>query len=250
MFPLLGQSACAALNSLPAKRKKAGLQAHRKVYKQLLQYHSFTKINKFLELKHPDPKKVKYRLFFEVSLGPRIVDVIVLTSYETERVCYVVELKTCLGSEFNFTSVRAAQRTQGLCQLYDSTKYLSNNAPLGGERWEVRAHLLFKSQSAMKTLYVEHPGFQFNQLQCTTGALSVFLKSREDVACRQLLYQGLQCAALAKKMRVLGTKSTKRARDKPTQVSRVPAQRSPVQKARGRKQAESHKKGASKGRAG
>ncbi|AIA62057.1 orf20 [Alcelaphine gammaherpesvirus 2] len=247
MFPLVRQSAC-TLSSLPAKRKDAGLRAHRKVYHQLLQYHSFTKINTFLDLKHPTPQKVKYRLFFEVTLGPRIVDFLVLTSHGTERVCYVVELKTCLGSQFNFTSVRAAQRTQGLCQLHDSTKYLCSNAPLGDERWEVRAHLLFKSQSAMKTLYVEQPSFQFNELQSTTGALSVFLKFREDVDCRQLLYQGLQSAAMAKKMRLLGTQSTKRPRDKPTQVPRVQAQRGPVPKARSRKQTASNKKGAPKGR--
>ncbi|AAX58056.1 ORF20 [Ovine gammaherpesvirus 2] len=243
---ILSQRPICALSSLPAKRKVAGLNAHRKVYKQLMLYTSFGKVNKFLGLQHICPKKVKYKLFFEVSLGPRIADIIVLASQGEQRMCYIIELKTCLGAHFVPNPIKLAQRSQGLCQLHDSTKYLCNNAPRGEERWVVQAHLLFKSQVSLKTLHSEHPTFPFALIQSKEEALSAFLRLREDAEFKQVLRQGCPPAEVAKGMRLLGPKPQERARYKPPKVPRAQAQRLALPKARGRKQNASHKKGAVK----
>ncbi|AIB03175.1 ORF20 [Bovine gammaherpesvirus 6] len=221
-----------ALSGLPIKRKVEGVKAHQKVYTKLLQFTTFTKLSKFLGIIHPCPCKVKFKLFFEVTLGNRIADCVVLAVQGENRVCYVVELKTCMNNTFALSAVQSAQMLQGLAQLSDSTKYLFQNAPVDNQNWTIVAHLVFKSQSSLKTIHVEQPKLIFSSMLTRVDKLAAFLHTREDATFRQLLRSNKAIKEVAKRKRVLGTKSKARAQNKPPQNPRVQKKRALVQKAR------------------
>ncbi|AAO12324.1 hypothetical protein KM546_gp17 [Porcine lymphotropic herpesvirus 3] len=173
------------LSELPDKRKRAGVLAHKRVYKKMLQYVTFTHLSNFLSIAHPCGKDVNFKIFFEVTLGSRIADCIVLAVSKQGRVCYVIELKTSLGSKFILNDVKAAQISQGLSQLLDSTTYLYNHAPKDTEAWTIVPHLLFKCQKTLQTIYSETPKLKKIHINTRGDKLSAFLYAREDAGLRR-----------------------------------------------------------------
>ncbi|AAO12362.1 unknown [Porcine lymphotropic herpesvirus 2] len=173
------------LSELPDKRKKAGVLAHKRFYKKMLQYGTFTHLSNFLNITHPCTNDVNFRIFFEVTLGSRIADCIVLAVSKQSKICYVIELKTSLGSKFILNQVKAAQVSQGLAQLSDSTRYLCNHIPRDIQPWTIIPHLLFKCQKTLATIYSETPKIKTLQVNTRGDKLSAFLHVREDASIRK-----------------------------------------------------------------
>ncbi|AAC95544.1 fusion protein [Ateline gammaherpesvirus 3] len=178
-----------ALAQLPKTRKIAGNKAHIATYQKLIKYSAPTPLFKFLGISHPCAVQTKNQLFFEVRLGNRIADCIMLTSCGETRICYVIELKTCMTSSLDLSSdIRQTQRSQGLCQLADTVSFIQNYAPPGRQAWTVLPILIFKSQATLKTLHVEIPKFPANLTHTSEEKLSCFFFSRSDVEIRKKLH--------------------------------------------------------------
>nr|pir hypothetical protein EBXRF1 - saimiriine herpesvirus 1 (strain 11[Onc]) [Saimiriine alphaherpesvirus 1]BAA00431.1 unnamed protein product [Saimiriine gammaherpesvirus 2] len=189
MLSVIKQRDKEVLAHLPNKRKIAGNKAHLETYKKLAKYTVSASIFKFLSISHPCPLRAKTRLFFEVSLGNRIADCVMLTSCGETRICYVIELKTCMTSNLDLISdIRKSQRSQGLCQLADTVNFIHNYAPLGRQAWTVLPILIFKSQKTLKTLHIETPKFPVNLTHTSEEKLSCFLWSRADVEIRKKIH--------------------------------------------------------------
>lgn len=175
-------------NKIPSKRKKAGIKAHINVYKKIQSYSNFSHLVNFLNMPHPCPKGVNFKVFFEVTLGQRIADCVILaTSGETKN-CYIVELKTCMSNTTSMSSpVRQVQRLQGTAQLSDSIKYIGSNAPNGTREYSLIPLLLFKTQKTFKTIFSECPQFHINKIFTSDKKLITFLSQRQDVSVSTLL---------------------------------------------------------------
>ncbi|AIU39545.1 nuclear protein UL24 [Equid gammaherpesvirus 5] len=170
-----------ALSKLPPKRKIAGQKAHLEMYKKLSKYASVGSLLKFLAIDHPCPTRCDVKIFFEVCLGHRIADCVILLSCGETRMCYIIELKTCMSDSTSmFNETRLCQRSQGLCQLSDALKFISYNAPSGRQKWHLVPHLIFKTQRGLKTLYTETPQFTTNIIHSSTDKLASFFFARGD----------------------------------------------------------------------
>nr|BEG23090.1 homolog of EHV2 ORF20 nuclear protein UL24 [Macronycteris gammaherpesvirus 1] len=169
------------LSKLPHKRKVAGQKAHLEMYKKLVKYSSLSSLLKFLAISHPCPGKSAIKLFFEVSLGNRISDCVVLLTCGENRMCYIVELKTCMSNlKGMFNETRQCQRNQGLSQLYDASRFVFYNAPSGRQKWLLISHLIFKSQCGLKTIYTETPQLTNNLIHSSLEKLTHFFSVRSD----------------------------------------------------------------------
>lgn len=178
------------LAQLPPQRMKAGVKTHNAVYKKIKAYTNLGALLKFVGIEHPCPAKAKFNTFFEVSLGCRIADFILLVSCGQKKMCYVVELKTCMGAEVNMLSdVRQSQRSVGLGQLSDSVRYIQQRAPPGRQTWEILPFLVFKSQQTLKSVHIESLPVPANLLQTSRDKFISFLSQREDVFIKKKLLQ-------------------------------------------------------------
>ncbi|AJG42946.1 hypothetical protein KM481_gp16 [Harp seal herpesvirus] len=176
------------LSRLPAKRKNAGKKSHLKVYKKLLRFKNTHKLLKFLDINHPCPSKGSFKLFIEVALGNRISDCVLLLTWGENRICYIVELKTCMSHQVDMLQdIRRAQKSQGLYQLCDAVRFVQNSAPAGRQKWTIVPHLVFKTQDALKTIHSETPTFMTNLIHSCGHKLSQFLASREDFELKRRL---------------------------------------------------------------
>ncbi|ALE14731.1 ORF20 [Felid gammaherpesvirus 1] len=176
------------LSVLPASRKAAGKKAHLKIYKKLLGYRNTNSLLKFLSITHPCPNKCTFKLFIEVSLGNRISDCVLLLTCGESRICYVIELKTCISKQTNMSrDIRQAQKSQGLHQLLDAVRFVQNSLPLGRQKWNLIPHLLFKCQNSLKTIYQESPAFMTNLAFSNHQKLSQFFTQREDLGLKKRL---------------------------------------------------------------
>nr|AIA82765.1 hypothetical protein [Bovine gammaherpesvirus 4]QJC19193.1 hypothetical protein [Bovine gammaherpesvirus 4] len=199
------------LSTLPLGRKALGQRAHLDTYKKILSYVKIDSLFKFLSIKKPDTEPQKVRLFFEVTLGRRIADCILLVFGRSDKTCYIIELKTCMPKTYNMTSdVKLAQRTQGLNQLMDCASFLNSHCPVGNSTWKVYPHLLFKSQRSLKTIYTETAFIPPNHIHSNDDKLISFFFSREDDVMRKLLYSSLQRPPSTHIRPVLGTTSQQR----------------------------------------
>lgn len=170
-----------ALSRLPPKRKLAGQKAHLEMYRKLAKYSSVGHLLKFLAIDHPCPTRCQLKIFFEVCLGNRIADCVILLSCGETRLCYIIELKTCMSdSPSMYNETRLCQRSQGLCQLSDALRFISFNAPAGRQKWHLVPHLIFKSQRGLKTIYTETPQFPTNIIHSSPDKLASFFFSRAD----------------------------------------------------------------------
>ncbi|AMA67378.1 nuclear protein UL24 family [Vespertilionid gammaherpesvirus 1] len=216
----MGRVSYNPLSSLPAKRKQAGHKAHLGVYKKMCKFSSVAYLLKFLSIGHPWPGKTKAKLFFEVSLGNRISDCVVLLTCGENRICYIIELKTCMSGNTNmFNEIRVCQRDQGLHQLSDAFKFICSNAPTGRQKWNLVPLLIFKSQGSLKTLYSETPYYTTNIIHTHFKKLSSFLYSRQDKKVLKTIHCDVQ-KKVAPKRGILGTKSTKQTSYKQKLINR------------------------------
>lgn len=175
-------------NSIPNRRKKAGIKAHINVYKKIKAYSNFTHLSKFLGLPHPGPQNVEFKIFFEVSLGNRIADCVIVAMSGETRICYIVELKTCMSNTASFESpIRQVQRLQGLAQLTDTVNFLKNNSPSGSGKYSLIPVLVFKTQNTFKTVAHEVPTLKANIFFATDSKLISFLSQRQDVSISAIL---------------------------------------------------------------
>nr|QRE02503.1 Nuclear protein [Otarine gammaherpesvirus 4] len=179
-----------ALKCVPATRRAAGKRAHLKVYHKLAKMRTFDEINTFLCLKHPSPHDVQnHQLFFEVNLGFRIADSVVLAPHPTTPICYIVEVKTCLTDDTDmFSDLRQAQRLQGLCQLADAARVIQQEVPRGALLWHIIPILIFKSQRALKTIHSETANIGQVTVASTATRLACFMHSREDAGTRRIIH--------------------------------------------------------------
>lgn len=160
------------------------------MYKKLTKYASSSSLLKFLDIKHPCPGKSSVKIFFEVSLGNRISDCVILLTCGENRMCYIVELKTCMyESKGMFNETRLCQRKQGLSQLSDAIRFVSHNAPSGRQKWLLIPYLIFKSQNGLKTIYNETPQLTNNLIHSHTEKLANFFFSREDKEVSQKVHR-------------------------------------------------------------
>ncbi|ATA58249.1 UL24 [Eptesicus fuscus gammaherpesvirus] len=202
------------LSKLPNTRKAAGNKAHLASYKKMCGYSRPASLLKFLGVSHPCPTRVTVNLFFEVTLGPRIADCVMLVASGETRACYVIEFKTCITQHADMRNeVRRSQRLQGLCQLADAVQYLSRAAPVSRQVVAVLPYLVFKCQKTLKTLHVETPAFAVNQIHTNWEKLHSFLFSRQDGAVRQLLRAPASQSPTAptQQRRLLGARPAQRA---------------------------------------
>lgn len=198
------------LSKLPAKRKLAGKRAHVAAYKKMLKYSTIQPLLNFLSINHPCPSKAKVQLFFEVALGNRVSDSVMLVTCGETRLCYIIEFKTCISQATNmFNEVRQSQRSQGLCQLLDAVKFIEKSAPRGKQVWRLLPCLVFKSQGTLRTIHSETPPFSVNQIHSSGEKLVSFFYSREDVKTREQLHKMSKVPKVAKKYSILGTTSSK-----------------------------------------
>ncbi|ARW78083.1 nuclear protein UL24 [Common bottlenose dolphin gammaherpesvirus 1 strain Sarasota] len=189
VIPGLGD-ANAVLGTLPARCKAAGKKAHLKVYRKLLGFKTLRGLSLFLDLGQPVESSAKHRIFFEVRLGRRIADCVLIVKTEDRGVCYIIELKTCMTQNVNiFSPIRQAQRLQGLAQLSDSVKFLRDALPSGPESWFIIPVLLFKSQGSFKTLHSETYQSSSQGARTSWERLTNFLFVREDDAVTGALRQ-------------------------------------------------------------
>lgn len=93
---------------------------------------SWEQLASFLSLP-PGPTFTDFRLFFEVTLGRRIADCVVVALQPYPR-CYIVEFKTAMSNTANPQSVtRKAQRLEGTAQLCDCANFLRTSCPRAGQ---------------------------------------------------------------------------------------------------------------------
>ncbi|ACY00418.1 ORF20 [Human gammaherpesvirus 8] len=201
-----------SLSRLPAARKRAGNRAHLATYRRLLKYSTLPDLWRFLSSRPQNPPLGHHRLFFEVTLGHRIADCVILVSGGHQPVCYVVELKTCLSHQLIPTNtVRTSQRAQGLCQLSDSIHYIAHSAPPGTEAWTITPLLIFKNQKTLKTVYSESPGAFPTPVHTTEGKLCAFLTARENADIRKVLSKVPKKPKMDRGGKILGPTPGKRA---------------------------------------
>lgn len=173
---------------IPNKRKRAGKRAHILFYRKLKSYNNFSYVAKFLNIEHPCPKGIQFKMFFEVSLGHRIADCIIVTLSGETINCYIIELKTCMSNSDTMTlPIRQIQRLQGTSQLSDSVKYLQTFSPNGTTECAIIPLLLFKTQKSLKTIFSEIISFSINRTYTSHKKLINFLSTRQDVSVSTLL---------------------------------------------------------------
>ncbi|AGY30703.1 ORF20 [Retroperitoneal fibromatosis-associated herpesvirus] len=200
------------LRGLPAARKQAGARAHLATYRRILKYSTLPQILHFLSLETESPPPGPHKIFFEVTLGQRIADCIITVPGSQRPVCYIIELKTCMSNSIMFNdTVRASQRTQGLCQLADSVRYLSQAVPPGDETWSVVPVLIFKNQKTLKTMQLETPPTGSLAVRTAANKLTAFLHRREDARVRKMLSALSQTTPVVRGRSILDTPPRKRA---------------------------------------
>lgn len=187
------------------------------IYKKMLKYTTQGALFKFLCLVEKFNPGTKTQLFFEVSLGNRIADSVLLASYGETKYCFILEFKTCNSKAPDMmTEVRRSQRLQGLQQLSDSVKYIQACAPPGPHPWQICPYLIFKSQKNLKTIHSEKLPIVTNVLHTNDDKLVSFLIYREDVKIKKRLSSLPQNKKLAQNHKFLGT--TPRKPDFPGQI--------------------------------
>ncbi|QDQ69228.1 nuclear UL24 [Colobine gammaherpesvirus 1] len=215
------------LKRLPAARKYAGVRAHLKTYRQIVTYSTLSEILSFLCIRPESPSIGTHKLFFEVRLGLRIADCIITIQGGACPLCYIIELKTCLGNSIPLTdTVRKSQRVEGLSQLTDSVRYLTQAVPPGREVWAVVPVLIFKNQKTLKTVHCETPLRSPATIQTTTARLDTFLARRQDERVREMLSKVSQATHMVRSRAVLDTAPGLRAIRAQTIPRRSKARRS------------------------
>ncbi|ALF03264.1 BXRF1 [macacine gammaherpesvirus 10] len=200
-------------HSLPAARKAAGKRAHLRCYSKLLSLQRWEQVASFLSLP-PGPAVTDYRLFFEVTLGRRIADCVVVALQPFTH-CYIVEFKTAMSNAANAQSVtRKAQRLEGTAQLCDCANFLRTSCPPsspGSQGLEVSAALVFKNQRSLRTLQVEFPALSQKTLPTSTSGLLSLLSRWQDGALRARLDRSRPTAGRRGPGAHVGPKSAQRA---------------------------------------
>lgn len=151
-------------------------------YKKMVKYKSAGALLTFLGIKDVAHSKTTFKIFFEVTLGNRIADSVLLTQYGDTRNIYIIEFKTCSSDRVDvYSEIRRSQRLQGLQQLADSIKYIGTNIPSGRTPWLIHPYLIFKSQKTLKTIHCERPNFTINLIHTNTDRLLTYFSALEDV---------------------------------------------------------------------
>lgn len=176
------------------------------IYRKMLKYTTQGALFKFLSLVEKFNPGTNIQLFFEVSLGNRIADSVLLASYGETKYCFILEFKTCNSKTPDMlTDVRQSQRLQGLQQLSDSVKYIQTCAPPGPQAWQICPYLIFKSQKNLQTIHSEKLPTVTNILHSYYDKLASFLKYREDVKTKERLHSLPKGQKLAQNHKLLGT---------------------------------------------
>ncbi|ADW24361.1 hypothetical protein RHVP.20 [Cricetid gammaherpesvirus 2] len=203
------------LAQLPPKRKAVGKRAHLRCYIQLLREPTLHALLDQLKISHTDGCHQLFKLYFEVRLGHRVADAIILTGNDSLCHCYILEFKTCASPKFDINcQIRAAQHAEGCSQLRDMLSHLRWHVPAGPESCSISCHLVFKSQRGLKTLYSKSLFGASASIPASRSALHVLLSSLEDRAFKNTL---LRHVARAKHDRcnLLGPKSQKHTAPRP-----------------------------------
>nr|ABO48400.1 nuclear protein UL24 [Wood mouse herpesvirus] len=182
------------LNKLPKRRARAGKLAHVRCYRAMQGASNILQLLESLKIAHQITHPVGSRLFFEVTLGRRVVDAIVVVFSESSPHihCFLIELKTCKINFFNHNSTtREAQRVEGSSQLRDSARALTLLAPVGTDPCRVTAHLIFKSQRGLHTLKSYTLTWMTHTINTKKVALLNFLGLNADNELRACLTKGL-----------------------------------------------------------
>ncbi|AAB66432.1 hypothetical protein [Murine herpesvirus strain 4556] len=182
------------LNKLPKRRARAGKLAHVRCYRAMQGASNILQLLESLKIAHQITHPVGSRLFFEVTLGRRVVDAIIVVFSESSPHihCFLIELKTCKINFFNqHSTTREAQKVEGSNQLRDSAKALAVLAPVGTDPCRVTAHLIFKSQRGLNTLKSYTLNWMTHTVNTQKVALLNFLGLRADNELRACLTRGL-----------------------------------------------------------
>nr|ARM64488.1 U49 [Human betaherpesvirus 6] len=150
-----------SLTGLPDIRKKIGQFHHLRIYKQILSLQgNFARLNYFLGDVFPaNLRSASVSVFFEVRLGSRIPDCIVLLKSvdakdEFAFHCYFFEFKTTLGKStmqsVHHNCIHQAQYLQGLRQLHQSISFLDQYLIADEVLWNVVPVICFFRQWGLK----------------------------------------------------------------------------------------------------
>ncbi|AIU39381.1 nuclear protein UL24 [Testudinid alphaherpesvirus 3] len=108
-----------------------------------------------IETHHPTRDIYGTLPLFEVTLGGRRADFILLTeSREEKKICILGELKTCKHVGNMTTPSKANQRLEGLAQLRDGTRYIRSIITHGTDRIVLCPTLLFAAQKDLRIVSV------------------------------------------------------------------------------------------------
>ncbi|APZ76278.1 nuclear protein [Murid herpesvirus 3] len=194
------------LNQLPIYRKYVGKCKHLKLYKNLIKYKDdFRQLNKFCGNILPEfLSQYEINIYFEVRLGHRIPDIILVFSKEgMDTYCYITEIKTTF-SKVNKQTVKTnrvqnIQYLQGLKQLQQSAYYLKQFNIANGERWLVFPVILFFKQDNLKLNF--YKCFQEKIYTVSTEFIKQLFKNNQDAKV---------CALFSKRNRTHIRKSQKK----------------------------------------
>ncbi|ANC96581.1 nuclear protein UL24 [macacine betaherpesvirus 9] len=185
-----------SLEHLPAIRKCIGQYNHLRIYKKILMLKSnFTELNFFLGNIFPHELQTsKIHVFFEVTLGNRIPDcIIVLNHLNENRVneihLYFFEFKTTFAKSTLFSiqknTTQKLQYLQGLKQLQEATKFLEQYLIKNETTCKISPVICFFRQRGLKLDFVKT--FVSKELQLSLPFILNLLAQFENDTVKSIL---------------------------------------------------------------
>ena len=179
-----------SLEYLPPVRRRIGQYNHLRIYKKILLLKSnFEKLNFFLGNLFPEElHDSKIHVYFEVRLGCRIPDCIIVFRHFGEKLlktfhCYFFEFKTTFAKSNLFSiqknRTQKIQYLQGLRQLRQATDYLQQFVIKNESLCKVNPVICFFRQHGLKLDFVKT--FIAKELQLSSTFLcNLFTKYQND----------------------------------------------------------------------
>ncbi|AEV80772.1 nuclear protein UL24 [Aotine betaherpesvirus 1] len=185
-----------SLSDLPRYRAIAGKRKHFAVYRQIVKtLNNFQRFNLALGgVFPPGLAQCRRSVFFEVTVGRRIPDCLVLFSSEglvRKIVCYVFELKTTQSSADadsvrKHSSTHYLQYVQGLRQLKDTVDDLRGfSSGAEGDVWDLIPVIVFYPQNEARPSFCR--AFRVTTLRFRTESLVRVLCRGQDESVRNIL---------------------------------------------------------------
>lgn len=178
-------------SNLPEKRKSIGKYNHLQIYKNLNIYkNNLHKLNSFLGNVFPSNiEQYKIKIYFEVKLGHRIPDCIIILISHNASLCYFLEFKTTYVESNTKTlcenKIHQAQYLQGLKQLNESISFLSQFQNFQGTKFLVYPAIYFFKQNSLNLNFFKC--FKNKIMFFDTSFILQFLRNHQDAEVQTIL---------------------------------------------------------------